>query len=131
MPYSADRHGPQRLVGPGFRAAVQALVEQVPRGAVTTFGDLAAALGSRSVARHVGWALAALPPAATVPWWRVVGADGRLPQGERQAMLLRAEGLQIDGGRVAAFARHRHSIAAAPPTASSVPPSPSRPMRAP
>ena len=45
---------PQRIVGPGFHARVHALVATVPPGFVTTYGDVATALGSRNVARHVG-----------------------------------------------------------------------------
>ena len=55
-PYDPARHGPQRIVGPGFHEQVFALVRQVPAGAVTTYGDVGAALGSKNVARHVGYA---------------------------------------------------------------------------
>lgn len=32
-----------------------------------------------------------------LPWWRVVRADGTLAKGERQAALLRAEGVPLRG----------------------------------
>ena len=35
-----------------------------------------------------------------VPWWRVVRADGTLAMGERQAALLRGEGVPFRGRRV-------------------------------
>jgi methylated-DNA-protein-cysteine methyltransferase related protein len=36
----------------------------------------------------------------TVPWQRVVRADGSLAKGERQRRLLEAEGVPFRGGRV-------------------------------
>ena len=71
-------HGDE-VVGEGFHAQVYELVRQVPPGRVTTYGDLGAALGLRSVARQVGWALAALPDDHDdVPWHRVVNAQGQV-----------------------------------------------------
>lgn len=111
-PYDPDRHGPRRIVGPGWHAQVANLVRRVPRGAVTTYGDIAVALGSPNVARHVGYALAALPDGSDVPWWRVVAAGGRLSvapaTAREQARRLAAEGVTVASGRVAAFAARRH-----------------------
>ena len=115
MPYEAERHGPRRIVGPGFHERVYALVQQVPRGRVTTYGDLAAALGLRSTARHVGFALAALPANRDeVPWHRVINSSGKLSlRGEgvpsaRQKRRLVAEGVAVSpNGRIADFAELR------------------------
>lgn len=113
MPYQPERHGPRRVVGPGFHAQVHAAVLTVPKGRVTTYGDVAKALGLASVARQVGWALAALPSGSPVPWWRVVGAGGQLARwrssaSERQRKLLQQEGTAVDTrGRVAGFAALR------------------------
>ncbi|MFO1076226.1 MAG: MGMT family protein [Planctomycetota bacterium] len=109
MPYDSARHGPRRIVGPGFHAAVYAAVRRVPRGAVASYGDVAQALGSKNVARHVGWALASLPCGSDVPWWRIVDAAGRLaragsPDARRQAKLLAAEGVGVAKGRIVGFA---------------------------
>ncbi len=52
------------------------LVERVPPGRVTTYGEIAAALGSGGP-RQVGQVMAL--HGAPVPWWRVVRADGSLP----------------------------------------------------
>lgn len=112
-PYDPSRHGPVRIVGPGFHRQVHDLLRTVPRGAVTTYGDLAGALGARSVARQVGYALAALPEGAEVPWHRVVDGRGTVTrpgtaQARRQVQLLRAEGVAVGkGGRVVDFARVR------------------------
>lgn len=117
--YDPDRHGPRRVVGEGFHAQVYDVVQRVPPGSVTTFGDVAGALGTRSVARHVGFALAALPPERSdVPWHRVITGQGRLPVrgdgvfSDEQAESLRAEGLEVDEkGRVARFREVRHVFA--------------------
>jgi alkylated DNA nucleotide flippase Atl1 len=112
VPYDPERHGPRRIVGPGFHARVRALVAAIPGGRVATYGDIAQALGSAAVARHVGFALAALPDGDGTPWWRVVAAGGRIARAgtvaaKRQARLLRAEGVLVQAGRVASFAVRR------------------------
>ena len=113
-PESEGQHVP-RVVKPGFRDDVAGVVTRVPEGSVTTYGDVAGALGARSVARHVGWALAALPEGHDVPWHRVVNARGIIslrgdgPGGEVQRQLLEAEGIEIDeAGKIAGFASVRH-----------------------
>lgn len=115
MPYDPLQHGPKRIVGPGFHDQVHQLVRTVPAGSITTYGDVAAALGSKSVARHVGYALAALPDGNDVPWWRVVAAGGRLSQvpgaAARQAEHLRAEGIDVQNLKVVHFAARRHQLA--------------------
>jgi len=96
------------VVTPGFHARVYAVVRQVPAGRVTTYGDVATILGSPRVARHVGWALAALPAdQADVPWHRVLNARGTisfkgdLVRGEVQRERLADEGVTFDAnGRV-------------------------------
>jgi methylated-DNA-protein-cysteine methyltransferase-like protein len=111
MPYDPERHGPARLVGPGFHARVHALVQSLPTGAVTTYGDVAAALGSKALARHVGFALAALSPGSALPWWRVVAAGGRISiagaAAREQGRRLRAEGHVVRADRITAFAARR------------------------
>lgn len=84
---------------------ILAVVARVPRGRVATYGQLAAAAGLPGRARLVGWALRRFGEG--LPWWRVVGAGGRIsPRGdpageEQQRTLLRAEGALLDRqGRV-------------------------------
>ena len=55
---------------------VLAVVEQVPRGRVTTYGAIADAVGSGGP-RRVGRVMSQY--GGPVPWWRVVRADGSLP----------------------------------------------------
>jgi len=114
--YDPSRHGPVRIVGPGFHARVHELLRTVPAGAVTTYGDLAGALGARSVARQVGYALAALPEGTDVPWHRVVDGRGFVTRpgsanAKRQGTLLRSEGVTVGrDGRVAEFASRRYAL---------------------
>ena len=90
-----------RVVTPGFHARVYAAVRRVPRGRVSTYGRIAELLGSSRVARHVGWALAALPSAKRVPWHRVINSAGRISHGDparavTQRRLLEREGIDFD-----------------------------------
>jgi methylated-DNA-protein-cysteine methyltransferase related protein len=91
-----------RAVRPGFRRRVIEVVARVPAGRVTTYGDVAAVLGSPRVARHVGWALAGLPDPDDTPWHRVINATGRisgrgdLPRAMLQRAMLEAEGVIFD-----------------------------------
>ena len=87
----------------------------VPEGSVTTYGDIGAALGSKGVARQVGYAMAALTEGEEVPWWRVVAAGGRISQSpaaaQRQARLLELEGVEVSNLRVCNFTERRHCFA--------------------
>jgi methylated-DNA-protein-cysteine methyltransferase-like protein len=80
------------------------LVDQVPAGRATTYGDLAAMASDllpRAVtARAVGQVMARA--GRDVPWWRVVGHDGRLPPGlqDEAGERLRREGCPMRAGRV-------------------------------
>ena len=111
MPYDPARHGPRRVVGPGFHEKVWKVVQRIPEGCVATYGDVAEALGSKSVARQGGYALAALPPKrADVPWHRVVNSRGEVSRradgkpSPRQRRRLRDEGVHVaTNGRIGDF----------------------------
>lgn len=83
---------------------VYRLVKRIPRGHVTTYGDLAKSLRLRGGARAVGYAMAACPSGRGIPWHRVIGAGGRLlipePYGAKQRKLLETEGVAIEGMRI-------------------------------
>lgn len=85
---------------PGFEAAVRSVLASLDPGDVVTYGEVAAEAGHPGAARAVGNLLAA--SGATLPWWRVVTATGRLAPGKAHdhAARLRAEGVTIVGGRV-------------------------------
>ena len=75
------------------------LVEAVPPGSVTTYGDLAEMAG-RGGPRQVGAVLAR--HGGGVPWWRVIRADGRPADGLAEEALRRLaeEGVPVLDGRV-------------------------------
>lgn len=82
------------------------LVAQIPRGSVATYGDLAAALGSRTAARWVGQELAHHECGARCRCHRVVlagGALGNYAAGPARAkqLLLTGEGVVFEQERVA------------------------------
>lgn len=85
-------------------APVYELIKKIPRGRVTTYGELARALKLPGGARAVGYAMAATPGGQGIPWHRVIGAGGRLlipePSGTKQRMLLQTEGVEVDYTRV-------------------------------
>jgi methylated-DNA-protein-cysteine methyltransferase related protein len=89
---------------PSFFAQVYAVVRQIPRGKVASYGQVAALLGHPRAARTVGWALAALREREEqdVPWQRVINAQGRVSihnlehAPEEQQMLLEAEGVEFN-----------------------------------
>jgi methylated-DNA-protein-cysteine methyltransferase-like protein len=66
----------------------------VPRGFVTTYGDLAP-----GAPRFAGSVMAGCHD-PSVPWQRVVRADGSLAKGEHQRRLLEGEGVPFRGTRV-------------------------------
>jgi len=75
------------------------LVKRIPRGRVTTYGEIARALKVPGGARVVGYAMAGCPSGQGIPWHRVVGAGGRLiirePYGSKQRRLLESEGVEV------------------------------------
>jgi methylated-DNA-protein-cysteine methyltransferase-like protein len=83
-----------------FTEAVVAVLEELEPGEVMAYGEVATEAGYPGAARAVGNLLRTVPG---LPWWRVVNAAGRLAPGreQKQAELLRAEGVRIVNGRVA------------------------------
>ncbi len=59
--------------GDDFVTRVLAVVERIPAGRVMSYGDVAAAIGTRA-ARGVGQVMAYY--GSESPWWRVVRASG-------------------------------------------------------
>ncbi len=87
---------------------IYTVVNQIPAGYVTTYGDVAVMSGLPGHARLVGYALHALPFYTEIPWHRVINAKGMIslgrayPGGElQQRHLLENEGIPFDeNGRV-------------------------------
>jgi methylated-DNA-protein-cysteine methyltransferase-like protein len=59
-------------------ARIWAIVKQIPRGKVATYGQVADLAGIPRHARQVGYAMHALPSGSAVPWHRVVNAKGEV-----------------------------------------------------
>jgi methylated-DNA-protein-cysteine methyltransferase related protein len=98
-----------------LKEKIYALVRKIPRGRVSTYGDIAAFAGSPRAAREVGWALSALPIDTDVPWWRVINAQGAIsPRShddknavEYQAAPLRREKIQVSKEGTLALSNYR------------------------
>jgi methylated-DNA-[protein]-cysteine S-methyltransferase len=67
-----------RATGDPFRRAVWDQLTRIPYGETRSYGNLARALGDRSLAQAVGTACGRNPLPVVVPCHRVVGADGSL-----------------------------------------------------
>ena len=86
------------------------VMASIPRGRVSTYGAVARAAGLPGRARQAGFALRVAPEELNLPWHRVLGAGGRIvfPPATRvfkeQARRLKAEGVAVKAGRVAAAA---------------------------
>lgn len=85
-----------------------AIIRKIPRGKVATYGQIAALAGYPRHARHVGFALSALPAGSKVPWHRVVNSQGQISRrgldgnDEWQRVLLEEEGVEFGAqGRIA------------------------------
>jgi methylated-DNA-protein-cysteine methyltransferase related protein len=92
---------------------IWAVVRRIPRGCVATYGQIAALAGLPRRARLVGYALHA-SHADSLPWHRVVNAEGRLSlarldaaAGVTQRLRLAREGVTFDARERVRLAQHR------------------------
>ena len=76
-----------------------AVISALEPGDVVTYGEVAAEAGYPGAARAVG---TLLRNSEGLPWWRVVGAGGRIrtPDPAHQIRLLTDEGVLVVGERV-------------------------------
>ncbi len=98
-----------------FELAVHAAVRTVPRGRVTTYGDVALALGRPNAARAVGTVMRCNPDTKVTPCHRVVRSEGHVGWyaggptrvGDKIAKL-RREGVAVSAdGRIQDFEKVR------------------------
>ncbi len=91
----SEHGGEHWSILPDYADAVLDVVEHVPPGRVVTYGDIAALVGKGP--RQVGSVMAQY--GSMVPWWRVVRAGGRPPQGHDAIALqhYRSEGTALAG----------------------------------
>ena len=87
------------------------LLRKVPEGRVTTYKEIAHALGTKAY-RGIGQAMKRNPYAPEVPWHRVVATSGRIGgfQGKtsgasikKKIQMLKAEGIEINSGKIKNF----------------------------
>lgn len=80
-----------------YRERVFALVREIPKGKLMTYGQIAMILGEGYTARTVGYVMHASPDG--VPWQRVINSQGKCSTGKLtmpinlQQELLEAEGI--------------------------------------
>lgn len=85
-----------------FYQTVYALVQQIPKGKVASYRQIARAAGNPRASRAVGYALHVNPDNSTIPCHRVVNREGRLAPGfafggtQAQRHLLQAEGVPVN-----------------------------------
>ena len=96
-----------------FFQQVWELVRQIPKGRVTSYGAIAAALGMKSGARMVGWAMnSSHGQKPIVPAHRVVNRNGQLSGKSHFATptqmqeLLEKEGVRIQDDTIINFSQH-------------------------
>ena len=89
------------------------VVRRIPRGRVATYGQVAELAGLSGQARQTGYALHALAAETTVPWHRVLNAQGAVSRrGEggdmlTQRLLLEREGVRFGAAGKVSLARYR------------------------
>lgn len=89
-----------------FSKEVLRLIKSIPRGKVTTYGDIASLAGRPQGARGVGWLLHSCTRNHNLPWQRVLKSGGKLsfptdsPHYLLQKELLEKEGIAVINGRV-------------------------------
>ena len=96
-----------------FFALVFEVARQIPKGRVTSYGAIAACLGTKSSARMVGWAMNGCHLVKPkVPAHRVVNRNGMLtgkhhfsPPGMMEK-LLKKEGIKVKNDQVIDFDKH-------------------------
>jgi methylated-DNA-[protein]-cysteine S-methyltransferase len=87
------------------------LLKKVPEGRVTTYGDLAKALGVPGASRAIGRIMNANPNPLVVPCHRVVSSDGGIGGYafgvKKKKQILCKEGLEFDGYTIVDFEKRR------------------------
>ena len=81
-------------MAPARDRQILARIRSTPPGFVRTYGDV-----SPGAPRVAGAVLSECHD-PSVPWHRIVRADGSLAKGDRQRKLLEREGVPFKGGRV-------------------------------
>lgn len=92
-----------------FFEQVYSIVEQIPKGRVTSYGAIAKCLGSGLSARMVGWAMNAAHGRPKIPAQRVVNRNGQLTgkahfkTPTRMENLLKKDGVKVKDDTIVDF----------------------------
>ena len=90
-----------------FSIKVYRKLLQVPKGRITTYGELAKAVGLKNGQRAIGMIMKNNPFPVIVPCHRVVKSDGKIggyAYGERvKSKMLDNEGIKIEAGKIIDF----------------------------
>jgi methylated-DNA-[protein]-cysteine S-methyltransferase len=101
--FESDIRAGRIVPGMSFNQRAWALLSRIPKGRVSTYAELARALGSPKACRAVGNAMNKNPYAPGVPCHRVVGSNGSLTgfaHGiEKKRQMLIDEGVEIANNR--------------------------------
>ena len=105
---TADGKGEERAKKPDreWAQAVWQVVADIPEGHVLTYGEVARLSGNPRYARRVGQAMRWAPRKLTLPWHRVINAQGKISFPEdsnahrEQKRRLEAEGVEFRKGRI-------------------------------
>ncbi len=87
------------------REKIFQVIFQIPKGKVSTYGQVAELAGLARAARLVGTTLKKLPKDSKLPWHRVINASGKISLpvdggGKKQKARLEAEGLAFINGKI-------------------------------
>ena len=84
---------------------------QVPKGKITTYGELSKAVGLKNGQRAIGMIMKKNPFPVIVPCHRVVKSDGKIGgfvYGERvKSQMLIKEGIKIKNGKIVDFVKEK------------------------
>ncbi|PFG45900.1 O(6)-alkylguanine repair protein YbaZ [Vibrio sp. ES.051] len=82
-----------------FLAQIFTVIHQIPKGKISTYGEIATMAGYPGYARQVGKALGNLPEDSKLPWFRVINSRGSISlKGrdlDKQKEQLEAEGIVV------------------------------------
>ena len=98
-----------------FFDEVYQLLKTIPYGKVTTYGDIAKALGWPRSSRIVGYALHVNPDPQNIPCYKVVNREGFLTPAfafggeDAQRAMLEGEGIEVVNGKVD-LDKYRHTF---------------------
>jgi methylated-DNA-protein-cysteine methyltransferase-like protein len=81
------------------------IVNQIPKGKVASYGQIAILAGLPGYARYVGYTMKSLPSGTKLPWYRVVNSQGKVSfpwgsvQYQTQKSKLEKEGIVFVNGK--------------------------------